>query len=157
MPKMTHILLSAGYPQTLNTAGTGGVSLVQPPNNHRQTKVRAVTFTGMLPGLVGAPTGWSLEARFQILQVHTSGYQNSRPEWMDVDAGFLGAKVSGATINAAGTVQIASSEAGTAFPHFFAVTIPELHVDSVRLRFYPVFTGGTDPGFKSPALTMTED
>lgn len=153
MPTMTHILLSAGYPQTLRADGGGGISLAQPPNNHRQTDVAAVSFTGLITTFVGAPTTWSLGARLAFLQPHTSGYQYTRPEWIETTPEYLGARVTGATVQADGLIQIADQAAPLG--HGFGISIPELLVDSVRIHFKPTFSGGTTPGLRL-ALTMTE-
>lgn len=153
MTAKAHILLAEGANSPFKPSGTPH-ALFQPPHPMEfGAYADEVTWILSVAGVTGAPTAWSLGAKFQYCLPHTTGNQYRNPVWFDlqpenvetniiegvgwygganappVDGGY-GIIASNADFTGRVTVQRTIKHTGL------------LH----RVRFDLSMTGGTDPG-----------
>ena len=93
--------------------------------------------------VVGEPTSWSLDVKFQYRMDHTYGWHERYPVWFDVPALNL-------------TSDLVEGEGFTAFTATGYQKRTMLHHPrGVRMVATPSFTGGTDPGLHVAATFTT--
>lgn len=62
----------------------GGYGLNFPPNKPAWSIFDEITFVISIGTIYGSPTTWSVGAKFQLLQPHTTLYQFQQPRWFDL-------------------------------------------------------------------------
>lgn len=157
----THILIAEGA--VADNAGyvlqaNGPIAAIQPPNPVEfGAYADEVTFIISVAGVTGAPTSWSLGAKFQYCLPHTTGYQYQNPRWFDLQpenvetnvvegVGWYGGNAQPPADGSYGT--LATSAEGIDFaanPRTVKRTVRHFG-HYVRVSLNPTFTGGTNPG-----------
>lgn len=64
----------------------GGYGLNYPPNKPAWAVFDEITFVISIGTIYGSPSAWSVGAKFQLLQPHTTLYQFQQPRWFDLQA-----------------------------------------------------------------------
>lgn len=151
----THNLVSSGVgTHYLKPTGTP-VPLIQPPNPMDfGSYADELTWQIRVASVVGAPTAWSLGAKFQVCTPNTSGNQYQFPEWFDLDelqvqhcivegVGWYAAGNTPPTGGAFGTIATQAA----ALPLRAQRTIRNFGL-RCRVALDLQMTGGTDPGLR---------
>lgn len=151
----THNLVSSSPGSYYLKPGGVPIPLVQPPNPMDfGSYADALTWQVRIASVVGAPTSWSLRAKFQVCVPNTSGYQYEFPVWHDLDATQaarcivegVGWHTDGNPPPEGGKFGLIASET-TPLPVMVQRTIRHFGL-RCRLLFDLPMVGGTDPGLR---------
>lgn len=150
----THVLISSGSGLVQAATVKGIVPLTAPASRVEFGRYDELTWIIGVEAVEGAPTAWSLGAKFQYRLDNTGGFIYSQPRWFDLAAenitsdvvegvGWHGAGITAPTGGAFGVVADNSST----LPATVKRTLRNFPL-GVRIVLDPQFTGGTNPGLR---------
>lgn len=152
-----HILVSEG--NDLKTT-LSPVDVNQPPYPVDWTAYKELIWTLSVASVAGAPTAWSLGAKFQFAQPHSTGLRYQNPRWYDLQEENVFAHVlegvgwyGGAHPQPIGGASGLVADQTDTLPITVSRTIVN-HPAGVRMVLAPSFTGGTSPALHI-SLTVT--
>ncbi|WP_328351378.1 hypothetical protein OG976_17745 [Mycobacterium sp. NBC_00419] len=146
----TQILISSsqsdGWGPVRPASAKGPISLAQPGHPMDFSWAKTLTWALCIEAVTGAPTAWTLFARFQYCLDNTDGYQYTKTQWYDVADESISSDIAeGVGWHGPGLAAPMAANDTTLLPVFIKRTIRN-HPRRVRVLLDPQFTGGTDPG-----------